>query len=456
METIIFVSLIGFLLLTGIGIFNHSKAKSYLNKNLKIDEETINKIKQKFGLEETAAVGVTIFDVLYNTSKLDPFVLKGIDHLHHSQNFESLKDLTSYLKDNIIDSAQGGQAWRQMIHKYKGYTGEEYAFSKLDEKGIDYIKPESGTNPQYDAIVDGQKVDFAITDDPRYIAEKLEDPDIVVYTNKEMASAFGNHPRVIIDDDLSVQELFHKTNETFTGIDDLGDFIDGIPVITALISGVKNTKGIIEGRKDVKTAIEHTASDVAAVGIGGWAGAKIGLAIGLSLAPLTGGLSAVILPLIGSIGGIFTGKGIAKWWKERHLRDAKSNLEYALKDFKQAFIKNYDNIVSTIKAKYNNNKNRSIYAFKNSQNFIGRLLFPKIITKFYKLAAKRFQKELEEVLKMYKELINKIKFSSDYDGGFILYSLGKEILAGDSELLRKYDNVTEKIKIVEKEIKKLS
>lgn len=451
---IIVLSIFG--LLTVVAMINHARTKSYLMKEIKVDKKTLENVKSKVGIEPAAAVGITIFDVLYNTSKMDPFVLKGIDHLHHSQNFENLSDISAYLKDNIINSEDGSTAWRQMIHKYKGYTGEEYTFDKLDQKGIDYIKPESGTNEQYDAIIDGKKVDIAITDDPRYIAEKLEDPDVFVYTNKEMAAAYENNPRVIIDNDLSVEEMFETTDSTFSGLDDLGDFIDGIPLVTALISGVKNTKGVIDGNKNIGTALEHTASDVIGVGVGGWAGAKVGLAVGLSLAPVTGGISAIIGPIIGSIGGVFGGRSISKWFKERNLRKAKEALESVAAEYKRLFLSKYNQIISSIEKTYIRNKDRSDYSYKNSQSLFGRIFFPKILTKFYSLASKEFSRELKKTKAFYSELKNKVEISSDYDGGMILYSQGVSILAGDQELINLNKHFTEKIDWVQIEIKKLS
>lgn len=444
------------IVLASIAIFNHSKAKSYLNQKLVVDKSTLNKVKNKVGITEASVVGVTLFDVLYNTAKMDPFVLKGVDHLHHSQNFESLADLSSFLKENIINSEEGTTAWRQMIHKYKGYTGEEYAFNKLDETGTNYIKPDSGTNEQYDAIIDGQKVDIAITDDPSYIAEKLKDPEVFVYTNKEMAAAYDGNPRVIIDENLSVQEMFQKTEDTFSGIEDLGDYIDGIPVITAIISGVRNTKGVLDGKKNIGTAIEHTATDVVGVGVGGWAGAEIGMSIGLALAPVTGGISAVVAPIIGSLGGVLGGRSISNWFKQRHLRKAKAELEDIVIEFRNQFLIKYDSIIHHITETFSENIKQSKFAEKNIQSWFGRIFTPKILAKFYSLASKRFKKELKDTKKYYNELKNKVESSTDYEGGMAIYSQGSNILAGNNRLLKIYHKLSNVIKKVESEIKKLS
>ncbi|MBU2584824.1 MAG: hypothetical protein KKH32_05785 [Bacteroidetes bacterium] len=412
-------------------------------KELSVDSKTLDKVKNKIGIEPAAAVGVTVFDVLYNTSKMDPFVLKGIDHLHHGQNFESLAELSDFVKEKLIKSEEGTRVWREMIHKYKGYTGEEYVFDKWDQKGIEYVKPESGTNPQYDAIIDGQKIDIAVTDHPSEIYKKLrESDDVTIYTNREMARNFEDNPRVIIDDDLSVQDMFQRTDESYTGIDDLGDFIDGIPLVTAVISGVKNARGVIKGNKNIGTAIEHTVTDVVGVGVGGWAGANIGLSIGLALALVTGGISVVLGPIIGSIGGVLGGGGLAKWFKERHLKKAKESLESIAGEYKRTFLEKYSYIVQKVEHTFLRNKNRANYAKKDSQKWFGRMFFPKILAKFYAMSSRKFSKELKQSKRFYEELKSRVNLYGDYKGGMIVYSYGTSILAGDPKLINLYNTFT--------------
>src|SRR5690606_19647512 len=117
------------------------------------------------------------------------------------------------------------------------------------------------------------------------------------------------------DPDLSSQQAFHQTADTMEGISDMGDLLDGIPVLTLVINTARNGKRVYDGKVDFKTATEHTVIDTVGVGAGGWAGSKAGLALGLALAPATGGTSAIVIPVvtstIGAIIGVFSGKGIS-------------------------------------------------------------------------------------------------------------------------------------------------
>ena len=233
---------------------------------------------------------------------MDPQALSGIEHLHHAQEFNNLGDLIGYMKENILSAEEGTKAWRQIIHKYKGYTGEEMAFDNLRNAGHSVDIPESGTMEGLDATVDNQPINVKITDNPSYIQEHLDaHPNIPVYTNIEMKQTFADNPNVIIDPDLSAQEAFQETADTLDGIGDIGDFIDNIPLITLTISTVRNVRGLINHNKNIPTALEHIVCDTAAVGFGGWAGSEVGLAIGLALAPATGGTSAIIIPTAKSI-----------------------------------------------------------------------------------------------------------------------------------------------------------
>ena len=272
--------------------------------------------------------GVSVFDVLYNTMKLDPHALQGIGNLHHAQDFESLDDLMDFIKGEIIKSEPGSEAWERMTDKYKGYTREEVVADYYRQRGHNVETPESGTAEGVDHIIDGKPYNVKVTDDPRYIQEHLDrHPDIDVIANLEMADDFRDNPRVVINPDLSAAEASDSTEDTFEGIADLGDGIDSVPFISLAINAVRNFHKFRKDDIDFKTAAEHTALDTAATGVGGWLGGTAGLGWGLALAPVTGGLSAVVLPVLCSLAGIFTGKGISGWFKERHLRRALEELE---------------------------------------------------------------------------------------------------------------------------------
>ncbi len=403
--------------------------------------------------------GVSVFDVLYNMMKLDPNVLRGIDHLHQAQNFNNLGELMDFMKSNIIKSKPGDEAWKQMLDKYKGYTGEERVAEHLRESGHNVEMPESGTTEGLDLIADGKPYNVKITDDPHYIQEHLDKyPDIDVITTREMADYFSDNPRVRIVQ-LSSQEVSDATGDTFKAIADLGDGIDSIPFISLAINTCKNIHKWRKGDVDLKTAAEHTALDTAASGVGGWLGGTAGLGWGLALAPVTGGLSAVVLPILGSLAGIFTGKGISGWFKERHLRRYIEELQYLATEFRDAFVELFSNVVGAMDSFFE----QPLAVAANGiaeEGFFKRMVFPSAETTFYRMASKELKAERADRHSFYADLRKAVQDAEEpSEGGMILFTncqqQGVDVLMDVEPLPEYYDALEAQLEIIEKEQRKL-
>jgi hypothetical protein len=422
---------------------HRNKVDAFLQRRLPPDQSTL-RAAANFGALETAVVGTTVFDVLYNTARFDPFVLAGISHLHHAQDFQNLGDLITYMKENIITSEPGQAAWRQMIHKYKGYTGEQIAADHLEASGHVVSLPKSGTQPGFDLSSAGPEIDgeinVKVTDDPAYIQQHLDkQPDIPVYTNAEMSDAFADHPQVIIDPNLSVQEAFHSTSEAFAGIDALGDYIDAVPFVTLGIATFKHGRGVVEGRKSLGDAAELVALDTAGVGIGGLVGAKVGLGIGVALAPVTGGASAVVIPalvtLAGTALGVVTGKGLTGYFKQRHLRVLIKNTHAAATDFYNSFEQGFVSLVEKAKLPFLKLERGFEFNYRHTQGVLRRLLFPSVMTVFYSRASEKAREDANHVEVEYNRVMIEAKGKSErYESGLALYSYGLGLLLGDSAL----------------------
>ncbi len=452
------------LVITGLSTASYvhrSRQRAFLTKPLKVDRNLRNRVARALGVDGAVVTGVSMFDVLYNTMKMDPQALRGMEHLHHAQGFESLGDLMDFMKREIIKSEPGEDAWRQMIHKYKGYTGEKNVADNFRDQGRAVEVPESGTAKGLDIIVDGKQYNIKVTDNPRYIQEHLDRyPDIDVITNREMADAFRNNPRVLIDSDLSVQEAFHSTADTFEGIADLGDGIDNIPFISLAFNVVKNSRKLYKGDLDLKTAAEHTVLDTAATGVGGLLGSKIGLGLGLALAPVTGGLSTVFMPILGSLAGVFTGKGISGWFKERHLRRAIEQIQNLATEFQAVFLDLYQNVVNAMSESFKPSlkmcRRRVV-----EEGFFRRTVFPSVKTTFYRMASEELKTERGDMRSFYTELYHAVQDTEEpIEGGMILFANCQEQGVGilyDVEPLPDYYAAMEaQLEIIEAEERKLS
>jgi hypothetical protein len=433
------------------------RQKAFLLKPLTVESLHGKQATSNIGLTEIAPPAISTFDVLYNMSKIDPHCLRGIDHLHHAQHFSNLGDLMGFLKSSVLPEHLDGAAWRSVIHKYKGYAGEEVVFDHLQAGGHQVERAVSGTQSGHDAVVDGHFYNIKVTDDPAYIGDHLrEHPDVDVITNSEMGDAFAANPHVHIDQALSAQDVFHSTADTFGGIHDMGSLFHHIPLITTALSGARNTRSVLAGRKTVTDAAAHTAIDTASVGMGGFGGAKLGLLIGLALAPVTGGLSAVAATasctLLGSIGGVFAGRSIGSWFKSRHLRELQQFLEKDAANLRNAFVGSVDEIVAAFRRSHD--KQAEIYrnSQKRLQNWFLRIVSPSTLTTFYSLACDRTKNGFREWQSFYrsiqKEVVSKC---SEVEAGLCVYSYGRDTYACSTAVTSAWDSVHDRLMQVEKE-----
>ena len=447
---------------------HRSRQRTFLTKTLKVDEPLRNRVARELGVDGTVVTGVSVFDVLYNTMKLDPQALRGMDHLHHAKDFQNLGELMDFMKSTIIKSEPGSEAWEKMIDKYKGYTGEETVADYYRELGHNVETPESGTNEGWDLKIDGKPYNSKVTDKPSNIHEHLDKhPNIDVIAPREMADAFRDNPRVLINPNLSEKEAFDSTEATFEGINDLGDGFDlddSIPFISALfINTGKNIYKLHKGDLDMKTAAEHTALDTAAVGGGGWVGKTVGLSVGLALAPVTGGTSAVIIPavttMVGSLIGVFTGKGISGWIKGRHLRRAVKELQDLATNFRDKFVYLYQNVVDAMNSFF---ELRLITCRRQvaEEGLFKRMLFPSAKTTFYRMASGELETERVASRDFYAHLREKVQdVEEPSEGGMILFANcqqhGVEMLYEVEPLPDYYEKIEAQLKIIEVEKRKL-
>ena len=464
MEVILICIAVAIVALSTASYFHRSRQRAFLTKTLKVDEPLRKRVARELGVDGAVVAGVSVFDVLYNTVKLDPYALRGMEHLHHAKDFENIGDLMDFMKSEIIKSDSESEVWKQMIHKYKGYTGEEVVADYYRERGHNVETPESGTAEGVDHIIDGKPYNVKVTDESRYIQEHLDKhPNIDVITNREMADAFRDNPRVVINPELSSQEAYHSTNATFEGIEDLGDGLDSIPLITLIINTGKNIHKLRKGDLDLKTAAEHTVLDTTAVGAGVWLGSQAGLGLGLALAPATGGLSAVIIPaattLLGSLVGIFTGKGISGWFKERHLRRALEELKYLATEFRDSFLHLYQTVVDAMDSYFESHL-ITCGSGKREEGFFKRMVFPSVKTTFYRMASRELKAERAASRSFYADLRETVQNAEEpSEGGMILFAncqqQGVDVLYEIDPLPEYYAAIEAQLEIIEAEQRKL-
>jgi|688.fasta_scaffold189410_3 hypothetical protein len=299
-----------------LNVWKSDRLHSFLNRNA-----------------ETGAAGaISIGHAIFHLSRIDSSVMEAVDRIYEPERVNSFRDLVNHLE---AKQSAGEAAWDGAINSYKGAFGETLLAEQLRMQGH-YVELASDTsNPGFDAWVDGQPTQFKAGLGARDILEhRAQNPDIPVVTVTEHADRFADDPMVDCLDTVSGHTVEETTSDALESAIGIDDFVKGIPLVTAAISGFRNFRPVIAGHSDFATAARYTLADTAGVGIGGAVGAKMGACIGMSLGPIGAAIGAAI----GGIGGAIGGRYAASAYKNRDLVAAKTALSEALARYPDAYV----------------------------------------------------------------------------------------------------------------------
>ena len=288
----------------------------------------------KFASKHSVILGTGAFttaQALFHLNRMDGQVFDAIDTIYKPGIENSFSDIVSHLRD--LDGASTG-AWDGAVAAYKGRLGEEYMAEYLSAAGHHVEFAASTNQAGWDALVDGQAVNFKAGTEVGHIQEHLDKyPEIPVITVAEQGESFADNAMVTCLTGVSGQEIEQTTEAAMESVVDLTDFAMDIPLVTLAFATAKNFKPAFSGHSDLTTAAVNTATDTAGVGIGAAAGAKAGALAGA----LAGPIGAVAGSIIGGLAGAMTGRSIARGFKEKDLRAAQADYDSAVTDYGHAY-----------------------------------------------------------------------------------------------------------------------
>jgi hypothetical protein len=189
---------------------------------------------------------------------------------------------------------------------------------------------------------------------------------------------------------------------------------------------------------------EHAALDAVGGGGGALLGAKLGLAAGLALAPVTGGVSALLIPKLVVVGGALggaTGKMTADWVKSRKLRKAQAALEAAAGELVEAFFARADLVAARAAVLLRERRRRLAFAREQLDPWYRRHLFPSLMGHFYQRAAQRCLEEETSLPSWYATLDRELRALEPKEAGLRLHAQGPAALAGEPVLTQKWSAV---------------
>lgn len=297
---------------------------------------------ERWGLVSGVA-GITVYDAVYSVSLIDENVLTALD-FSSAADLSSFGDITRYVGTHFA----AGDGLTGSLARLQGYTAERAAAAHLVSQGHVVEFPDTANQPGYDLLVDGHPFQVKDTLSPGLINEHLGNyPDIPVIVNTEMGAHFAGNPNVIIDPDLSHEQIATAVNQTIEGVSLLDTAHVHIPLVTLILSCLKEGSLLLAGKTDVKTAGSHVLYDTASVGLGGAAGARIGILAGGPLGPAGAGAGLVLGGLIGAI----TGRILARKIKHSRLKEKQEAYSGAVIDVGQVMPAVIDNKKQLVAAK---------------------------------------------------------------------------------------------------------
>jgi len=286
--------------------------------------------------EDLAFASITIGDLIYDVSRVDPTVMEGID-------FARAVDLSNVFKfGQFAKNLKGlsGRVYDGNISQLQGYVAERLVAQHLQSQGFEVEFPHDSNQAGYDLLVNGTPSQVKCLENTSGVGEHLgKYPDIPVYVNGELADKLSNKENVFPIPGISHDEVVQATKDSLDAGAEIFDF--EIPMIAITVASGKELLAMINRKTDLISALQNVAVDTTGRVFVGTAGSKALATAGLVLGPY----GVVIGGLTGAVLGARQGRKLASWIKANVLCAKeeegvqKSLSELLLKVFKEAGIK---------------------------------------------------------------------------------------------------------------------
>lgn len=399
----------------------------------------------KFASENSVLLGTggfTAAQALFHLHRMDNQVFDAIDTIYQPGVENNFNNIVTHLHE--LDSKVSG-ALKGGIEVYKGQLGEVYMAEYLSNAGHNVELADTTNQAGWDAIVDGQMINFKSGANADHIQEHIEKyPDIPVITVSEQSANFIDNEMVVCLEGVSGQYIEQTTQDAVDSVLDATNLGFDIPIVTLGLATAKNFKTVMHGHNDIGTAAIYTVSETTGIGLGAMGGAKIGTLIGSFGGPLGMAIGTIIC----GIAGGRTGRQIVKMFKERKLRRAIANQENAVANYGKAYTEGLFEKASSLQLmgdKYNQPSSFWRWLRPQPSDLIQQEIYKCYVhwSEACFAKAQSFEKETKKNKDNYKTIGNKVFFDAPQEA---VYS---------SQIQKAFNKIREEIEIIIQEKNRL-
>jgi hypothetical protein len=239
-----------------------------------------------------------------------------------------------------------------------------------------------------------------------------------------------------------------STNERVSAEDKLGtlmstpaDYAAPLPADALAQNVVLNLVNVLKGKKKLSLGLEHALWDTLGAG-GGFAGAKMGGALGVSLGPLLIASSS-FLPawiLVGAWLGSLAGKKVGTRFKARRYFSAIKRLRKTSRDFKRWFLAEFPEFIEEIDRDFERVSGILAEARRKEGRPFFRYWRPNIMTTFCDLARVRLKSDHASERKRFVHLRSQLRSLDPIRFASVLEQLDSKSVRAYPELVDHLEN----------------
>lgn len=276
--------------------------------------------------DTSAFAEISFGELIYDRVNIDPQALEAFDFAHRA-NIDDVHGLAVWSHHILSEPTW---TYEGNINRLQGYVFERMAAMSLRQSGAMVQFPDSPTEPGWDLLVNGERVQAKCGLSPHLVSEHLARyPDIPrVVVNEELASHFSDNAQIMPIHGVT-QEVVRSTTEDSLG--HAADMLDlHLASVVPAISLVRNAYHLWRGNTDWSALAGNIATDAA----GRYTGAGAGKVVGTGAVMMLGlsGWPAILLPVFTTITGYRGGRALSDAIKrEVFLRSERAALEEALR-----------------------------------------------------------------------------------------------------------------------------